>query len=48
VEVLIISVLLSEMGIDEKTRKNAFIYDEMFWQHSTHLRSPETEDKLEM
>jgi len=40
-EVLIISVLLSEMGIDEETRKNAFIQDELFWYHSTHLRPPE-------
>lgn len=38
-EMMIISVLMSEMGIDTKMRKNAFIHDEVFWPYATHLRS---------
>lgn len=37
-EMLILSVLMSEMGIDTETRKNAFVHDEAFWMHATHLR----------
>jgi hypothetical protein len=37
-EMLILSVLMSEMGIDTETRKNAFIHDEAFWMNATHLR----------
>lgn len=38
-EMLILSALISEMGIDIETRKNAFVHDEAFWMHATHLRS---------
>jgi len=41
-EMLILSVLMSEMGIDTETRENAFVHDEAFWMHATHLR-PVTE-----
>lgn len=41
-EMLILSVLMSEMGIDMESRKNAFVHDEAFWMHATHLR-PDTE-----
>lgn len=37
-EMLILSVLMSEMGIDTETRKNVFAHDEAFWMHATHLR----------
>ena len=37
-EMLILSVLMSEMGIDTETRRNAFVYDEAFWMYATHLR----------
>ncbi len=37
-EMLILSVLLSEMGINIEARKNAFVHDEAFWMHATHLR----------
>lgn len=37
-EMLILSVLMSEMGIDTETRENAFIHDEVFGMNATHLR----------
>jgi len=37
-EMLILSVLMSEMGIDTEKRKNAFVHDEVFWMNATHLR----------
>lgn len=37
-EILILSVLMSEMGIDIETTKNAFVNIEVLWIHATHLR----------
>jgi hypothetical protein len=38
-EMLIISVLMYEMGIDAETRKTAFIHDEVFGIYATHLKT---------
>jgi predicted RNA-binding protein with PIN domain len=40
-EILIISILFSEIGVDKEIVKGFLVHDEVFWPYVTHLRTPE-------